>query len=136
MKHGYLDPIEKVNEMFFHGDPKAGGEAMGRFAADFALKGVYKMFLVVATTNYIISRAPFIITTFFNPCKVKITDRTKKNMTVVIYDFPEINVAAEFRIASWNKRIIELTNTKNVVCEFKSSLANGDKKLALKYSWE
>ncbi len=80
MKHGYLDPIEKVNEMFFNGDPKAGGEAMGRFAADFALKGVYKMFLVVATTNYIISRAPFIITTFFNPCKAKITDKTRKTM--------------------------------------------------------
>jgi hypothetical protein len=94
------------------------------------------MFLAVATTNYIISRAPIIITTFFNPVKVKVIDRTKKSMTVVISDFTEISVAAEYRIAAWNQRIIELTNVKNVVYEFKSSMAAGDKKLALKYTWE
>jgi hypothetical protein len=136
LKHAYLDPIDKINELFYNGNPQAGGEAMGHFAADFALKGVYKMFLAVATTNYIISRAPIIITTFFNPVKVKVIDRTKKSMTVVISDFTEISVAAEYRIAAWNQRIIELTNVKNVVYEFKSSMAAGDKKLALKYTWE
>ena len=133
-KDAYLIPIDKIVEMFYDNDPKSGGEAMGTYAADMALNKVYKVFLTVATTKYIISRAPAIITTFFNPIKVKITDKSKTTMTVVISEFAEISIPAEFRIAAWNKRIIEMTNAKNVAYEIKSSIANGDKKLALKYT--
>ncbi|MDD2563583.1 MAG: hypothetical protein PHU27_05150 [Salinivirgaceae bacterium] len=136
IKCAYLDPIDKIVELFYDNDPKIGGEAMGLFAAEISLKKIYKVFISIATTKYIISRAPTIISTFFNPIKVKIVDKSKTSMTVVISEFTEITVAAEYRIASWNKFAIEMTNANNVVYEVISSIANGDKKLAIKYTWD
>lgn len=57
IKEAYIDPGNKIIELFFQGDIKAGGEALGRFSANYALKGIYKVFLLVASPKHLINRA-------------------------------------------------------------------------------
>src|ERR1035437_3813174 len=93
MKEDYHVPMEKIIEMFYGGNTKMGAEALGRFSADLALTGIYKLFLVIATPKYLMTRATVVFSTFYLPCDVRITDSSSKSVTMQITKFPELTAA-------------------------------------------
>ena len=56
IKEGYLIPVDKMIEFFFENDVDTGAEALGKYSAETALKGVYKVFLLVATPAFLMKR--------------------------------------------------------------------------------
>lgn len=131
----YLDPLDKIIDLFYKGDIKTGGDAIGAWSAETALKGVYKVFLLVATPQYLMSRATKIFSAFYEPCDIVVSEKSKKQVTMQITKFEEINIALEYRIAGWCKKALELTNCNNVTYSFTKTLTKKDTYTEIIFSW-
>ncbi len=135
LKEGFLDPLDKIIELFYDNDIKAGAESVGRYSAEVALKGVYKVFLLVATPAFLIKRASKIIATYYNPSEVEAFDTSKKSASIRISHFDEINHALEIRIAAWCQKALELTGCSEVEYNVKNSLLNNDPYTEIAFNW-
>jgi len=136
MKEDYHIPIEKIIEMFYSGNTKLGAETIGRFSADVALTGIYKLFLMVATPKYLMTRASVVFSTFYLPCEVKVVESDSKSVTMQIIKFQELNAAVEYRIIGWCVRALELCGCKNVQYKITKSLLKNDAYSEFIYSWD
>ncbi|MBN2484405.1 MAG: hypothetical protein JXB34_00380 [Bacteroidales bacterium] len=136
MKESYLVPINKVAEMFYAGNYKKCGDEMGQYSAEVALKGFYKVFLLIATPNYLVQRATKIILTFYTPSEVEAVEIGPKSAGMKIKVFPEISEALEYRMAGWCKKALELSNCTNINYVISKSLAKGDSTTEITYTWQ
>jgi hypothetical protein len=135
MKEGYLIPIKSVIDLFFAGNIPEGADAIGRYSADIALKGFYKVFLLVASPNYLINRASKIFSTFYDPSEISVIKQDSNHAVLQILKFDEIDMALEYRIAGWVKRALEMANCKEPYYEFGKRLSKGDDFTDIKFGW-
>jgi hypothetical protein len=135
LKQGYLVPIKKVIDLCFGGNIVRGADAIGRYSADVALKGFYKVFLLVASPNYLIKRASKIFSTFYDPSEIDVIEQDTNHAILRIIKFEEIDMALEYRIAGWIKRALEMANCKEPSYEFNRMLSKGDEYTEIKFAW-
>jgi len=136
MKEDYHVPIDKIVEMFYGGNVKIAGEAIGKFSAELALTGIYKLFLMVATPKYLMTRASVVFTTYYLPSEIKVSESSSKSVTMQVTKFADITPAIEYRIAGWCVRAVELCGHKNVQYKLTKSLLKGDPCTEFIYSWD
>jgi hypothetical protein len=136
LKENYQVPTEKIIEMFYGGNVKVGGEALGKFSADVALTGIYKLFLMVATPKYLMTRASVVFSTYYIPSEIKVSVGDNKSITLLITKFTELFPVLEYRIAGWCIRALELCGCKNVQYTINKSLLNGNPYTEYLFSWE
>jgi len=136
LNDAYTIPINKVIEMFYPNDPKTGGEEIGKYSAEVALKGFYKVFLLIASPTYLIQRASKIFTTFYQPSKIEVEIVNSNAAIFKILEFQGIDTALEYRIAGWILKAIELANCREPVYEMKSSISKGDTETDILFSWK
>jgi hypothetical protein len=136
LNDAYIVPINKAIDMFYPGDPKTGGEEIGKYSAEIALKGFYKVFLLVASPTFLIQRASKIFTTFYQPSKIGVEVLDSNSAVLKILEFEGIDAALEYRIAGWILKALELANCREPVYELKSSLAKGNKETDIQFSWK
>ena len=135
LKEGYLAAIDHVIKNCFGGDIAKGAEAIGRFSAEVALKGFYKVFLLVASPNFLIKRASKIFSTFYEPSEIGVIEADSNHATLKIIKFDEIDMALEYRIAGWVIKALELANCKDPKYQFGKMLSKGDDSTEIKFSW-
>ena len=136
IKEAYIDPVEKIIELFYKGNAKDGAEELGVFSADYALKGIYKVFLLVASPQFLMKRATKIITTFYEPCEIGVSESGSKSVILTISKFDQINEALEFRIGAWCQRALELTHCKNVTYKITKALTKKDSVTEIVFNWD
>jgi hypothetical protein len=136
LNDAYIVPIHKVVEMFYNNDDRAGGEELGKYSAEIALKGFYKVFLLVASPTFLIQRASKIFTTFYQPSKIEVEVVNSDTAILKILQFEGIDTALEYRIAGWILKALELANCREPAYVIKSSLAKGDKETDILFNWK
>jgi hypothetical protein len=136
MKDAYQIPMESLIQLFYDGNTKIGAETLGRFSADMALTGIYKLYLLVATPKYLMQRASTVFSTFYNPCEIVVTESGDKKVTMVISNFPEMTPSIEYRIAGWCIRALELCGCKNSQYTISLSLTKSNPCTEIVFSWE
>ena len=134
-KNGYAVPIQKVVEHFFNNDPVTGGEQLGRYSAEVALKGFYKVFLLIATPQFLTQRVARIFSTYFDPCNVEAYLPDAKTAVLRLTNFEEIDVITENRIAGWTCKALELSNCRGLTYDIKKSLTRGDDATEIWFMW-
>lgn len=135
IEEAYIMPVRKIAELFYEGKAEKCGEDIGQFSADIALKGVYKVFLLIASPNFLMKRASKIISTFYVPSEVNIANSGAKNVTLEVINFDKIDLALEYRIAGWCKRALELANCNQVNYEVTSFISKGHDKTVIHFNW-
>jgi hypothetical protein len=136
IKEGYILPIRKVAEIFYAGNYKKCGDEMGQYSAEVALKGFYKVFLLIASPNYLIKKATNIITTFYKPSSVEALEIDSKSAGLKITQFEQIDETLEYRVGGWCKKALELANCNGVSYEITNSLAKGGKSTDIIFRWK
>jgi len=131
----YNTPMDKAIAMFFAGNTKNGGEAMGKFSADIALKGIYKLYLMIATPQNLMQKASVMFSTFYNPSEIKLSDVGPKTVTMQITKFENMTPVLECRIGGWCVRALELCGCKNISYKISKSLTRGETHTDLVFSW-
>lgn len=135
LEEDYLIPISKISTLFYRGDVRACGEAMGYYSADVALKGIYKVFLLMASPKFLMQRASKIIRTYYQPSEVEAESVSDKSAIIRITEFNAMDQTLEYRFAGWCKRALELSNCSGVSYKINQSLAKGDSYTEMQFSW-
>ncbi len=135
IKPALIEPTKRICDLFYGGSIK-GAKNAGRFSAEYGLKGIYKLFLKVATPGFIISRAGTILPTYYKPSIMR-ADAIDKNLSSVkIVEFPEYHEIIEHRIAGWIEKAIELCGCTGVAVEVKTSMLKGDSVTEYHVKWD
>lgn len=136
IRTAYYEPMNKIIELFYSNNAQKGGEDLGLYSAEVALNGIYKVFLLVATPQYLMKRASRMIETFYHPCDVEVTDPTNKMSVMTIKKFEGITKPLEYRFAGWTVKALELCKCKNVSYKITSHISAGQPTTTLEFRWE
>jgi hypothetical protein len=134
-REGYAVPIGKIMELCYGNDFKTGGDQLGSFSAETALKGFYKVFLLIASPQFLMQRASKIFTTFYDPSQVEAIITDDNNAILRITSFQDIDESIEYRIAGWIRKALELANCDQPTYEIKKFLSKGDGVTEIYFHW-
>ena len=135
MKDGAVEPTLAIAKMFYKDNKEKAALEAGRFSAEQGLRGVYKIFVRVASPNYLMQRAGRVFTSYYSPSEISVTDSHDKGLTLHITKFPNPEAVIEYRIAGWCERPLEFTNCKDVKANITRSLAKGDDLTEIVITW-
>ena len=134
LKEILSEPTKKLCETLYGGDLKGAWEC-GRYSADYALKGVYKMFIKLGSVHFLIKKASTILPTYFDPSNIDIIEQEKNNAVLHITKFEDSDETIERRIAGWIERALEISGCKNIKVTIQKSLAKGDSVTEINLVW-
>jgi hypothetical protein len=135
IKQTYLDPTALMCELFFNGD-SIGAHEIGRYSADFALKGIYRAFVKLSSIRSFINRANTVMTTYYKPSAMEIHSVEDGRLVLHMTIFPVPSEYAELRIAGWIQRSIEIHGCKEVTWAIPKSLTKKDLVTELVFTWK
>jgi hypothetical protein len=120
-----VEPTEVLCQLL----PDRGDEVawdLGRFSADFALSGIFRIFVRLGSPGFIVKRASRVFSTYYSSAVLRIPDSGPNHAVAQILEFPEPHRLVERRIAGWMERAVELSGSSGVKSEIVSSMADGD----------
>lgn len=130
-----VEPTHELAKMFYDGNIKDCAMDSGRFSADYALKGIYKIFVKVTSVHFLIKKGSSIFSTFFDTATIEIVEEQDKKMVSHIKNFPDINEIIEFRIMGWMEVGMKLGGCKTVDVSRTKSITNGDDYTEFVFEW-
>ena len=135
MKDAAVEPTRALAKMFYNNNEKTAAWESGKYSAEAGLKGVYKIFVMIAKPSYIMQRAGRVFTSYYSPSSIEVVTHHDKGLTLHITKFPEPEEIIEYRIAGWCERALEFTNCRNVKANITKSLAKGDDLTEIVITW-
>lgn len=136
LDEGGILPTKNTADLFFNGDYQRGALEAGKFSAEEALTGIYKLFVKASSPGYIIQRASRVFASYYQPCKMEVLEKTDSTVLVEISDMTRSDIVIEYRIAGWIEKALEISGARHVVVEFKKSIARGDSVTQFAIRWE
>jgi hypothetical protein len=102
-------PTQKVADLFYGGNSAKAASEIGRYSADIALKGIYKIFVRVSSPQFVLSRASSIFATYYQPSDIKVIEITEKKAVLQLSRFHPNERIIMNRIAGWIEKTLEIT---------------------------
>ncbi len=107
------EPTEAICDLFCGGDMKGAWES-GRFSAEEALKGIYKIFVIVGTPQTILKKGATAMAMLYRPSEIQVVDLTDKQGTLRITKFPEPHRILDARIGGFVEQSLIICGCKNL----------------------
>jgi hypothetical protein len=125
LNEALIEPTQKICDLFYDGRDEGAWE-LGRFSAEHALTGVYRIFVKVGTPGFLISRASAIMSVYYRPSEIKVAEKSSKRAVAQLVHFPESHRMVELRMGGWMERALEISGCKEVTLDIPRSLTKGD----------
>lgn len=135
VKPAIIYPTQSINSMFY-GNTMRGAWELGRYSAEVALKGIYKLYIKLSSPSHIIDRAGRVFSAYYQPSEMVVKSYKGKQVLVAITKFPEPHEIIENRIGGWMHRALEISGCKNVNVKIVQSLTKGAKETMFDLTWE
>lgn len=135
LKTMLIEPMANIAHLFYKWDLKEAAWDLGRFSADFGLKGPARLFFKIGSTKFLIHKAAEIMSHYYRPSEMGVTEYKDGFVLTRITKFPDIDKTTEYRIAGWMERALEINGNKNVEVEITKSLANFEPYTEFKATW-
>ena len=103
-----IKPSEAIARLFYSDDVKKAAWDAGRHSAEVGLKGIYKVFILIATPQFIMKRAGKILASFYSPATLQVIEERPTGADLHLTDFPDPSVIPEYRIAGWMEKALEI----------------------------
>lgn len=134
IKETYLEPTALMCELFYNGD-SIGAYEIGRYSAEYALRGIYKAFVKLSSVKSFIQRANTVMTTYYKPSAMEIHSAEPNRLVLHMTIFPVPSEHAELRMAGWIQRSLEIHACKEVTWAIPRSLTRKDPLTELVFTW-
>ena len=134
IEDAYLLPMKSIAKRFFDGDEKTAALDIGKFSAEYGLKGVYKVFLMYASPQSLIKASKRIISVYYDNVEVSIDHIKKKSLILSCTRITDKNRLFDYRTIGWCVKALELANCKKVV--FDSVDTSNSDIFSFKLSWD
>ncbi len=128
-------PTQKMGELLFN-DPKKGAWESGKYSAEAALTGIYKIYVKLSSPTHIINRASRIFQAYYRPAEIKTSNAKSNSVEVHITKFSKPDEVIEYRIGGWILRALELSGCIGVEVVIDKSLTKGDNETRYLINWE
>jgi hypothetical protein len=135
-KDAAVEPTKAMAKLFYNGDTQKAGWESGRYSAEVALGGIYKIFVKMATPKFIIERASKILPAYYDPSEVTVRENGPKHCVIAISRLPGSDSVIESRIGGWVQKAFEVTGCKNVQINTLQSLSTGANETIMKIVWD
>jgi len=135
-QEGLVIPSEILANLFYNKNIKKSAWEVGRYSAEIGLRGIYKVFILIATPQFIMKRGGKILSSFYQPSVLTIGNERAKGVDILITEFPEPTEIAEYRIAGWMEKALEICGVKNITIDINQSLTKGDDKTVYILNWD
>ncbi len=133
---GLIKPSELAAQLFYNNDIKKAAWEIGRYSADVGLNGIYKVFILIATPQFIMKRAGKILASFYEPSVLVLGDVRPAGVDVHLTEFPDPSLIVEYRIGGWIEKALEICRVKNISIKITKSLTKGDDMTVYVVDWE
>ena len=134
LESSLIIPTRKASELFYK-DVQKGAFEMGVFSSEQAIKGIYKMLVLVSSPSFIVNRTSSIMSNYYRPCKMDLTKRAKDMAVISILEFESPDVVVDYRIFGWIKNTIEVSKFKSPKVEILKSMGKGDSNTEYLIQW-
>ncbi|MBN2893055.1 MAG: hypothetical protein JXL97_14395 [Bacteroidales bacterium] len=112
LKEAVIIPTQKAGELFYDGNIKKAAFDIGKDSAIRALKGVYKIFVRIASVDFVLKRIKSIFSTYYSTGKFDMTFRSDNKVVFVATGFTEDEKLIFDRIAGWIEGIFVVISNK------------------------
>lgn len=130
----YHLPTEALCRELYGGDPKGAWE-LGRYSAEYALKGVYKAFIKSPVVTVNIGHAGLMLPTYFQPATIDVQSLEERRATLRITRLEGSTHHVEQRIGGWMERALELAGAESARVEIARSMASQDQYTEYVLTW-
>jgi hypothetical protein len=131
----YIDPSQKMCDLFFDGDMRGAWES-GKFSASYGLNGIYKVFFKIGSPQFIIDRASRVFNTYYSDGELRVAESSSNRCVLHISNFPEPYPILDQDIGGWLEGTLELLKCGNGRVEITHSQARGDSLTEFVATWE
>lgn len=136
VREAAIIPTEKISELFFNKENKKGAWECGRYSAETALTGIYKIYVKLSKPYHIIDRASRIFAAYYRDSVMSSRNHEKTSVDVIIEEFAVPSSVIEYRIAGWMEKALELSGCHDIKIIISKSLTWGDKETVFNISWK
>lgn len=132
---GAAKPTKAIARLFYNNDIIKGAWESGRYSAEKALKGIYKIFVKASSPSYLIARASRVFSTYYRPCELKSVRNEGNNLVLHIFGMSNPEKVIEYRIGGWIEKALEISGSKNINVEITKSMTQGDALTEFTINW-
>jgi len=132
----FVDPMLVFSKVANIYDKIEFAKELGRYAADDALKGIYKIYVLIASPYFLMLTSSRLIKVYYKSPNARILKIGNKYVRWEISNFPDMSVFLENRILAFSQRAIEMTNRKNVTYKIEQSITKGADSTIVFFSWD
>lgn len=129
-------PVKAIADLFYDGNLAKTSKLVGTFHADYALKGIYKLFLMVVNPHSLIKKSEAIYKRYYSESRLIVTENEQNRAVIQITGFPLKDIVMETSMGAYTKRGIELAGGKNVTARKTSSVVKGADIIEYVFSWD
>jgi len=134
VKEMLVEPTLKVCELFYKND-LSGAYDIGIYSAEYALKGIYKVFVKFGSPEFLIKKASTIMSNYYHPSTMEVADLQKNGSTLRITRFQDMHEVIEQRIKGWMIKALEISGAKNTSVNITNSLTKNDPHTDFVITW-
>lgn len=128
-------PTKAIGDIVFNGDHRKAAWEAGRFSAESALNGIYKLYVKMSSPGHIITRAGRVFSAYYQPSEITVLNHKKTSVDVHITKFLKPNEIVEHRIAGWIERALEISGCHDVKVKIQQSMSKGAKLTEICINW-
>ena len=122
LQEGVVEPTQKIGALFFNGDTTKAAFESGKYSAEIALHGVYKLYVRFSSPGHVVDRGSRILPAYYNPSKIV---QIRRENQLVRYEMTEcegIDEVVEYRIAGWMYKALEISGCKTYDVQIQESI--------------
>lgn len=122
LNEGILEPTIRIGELFFNGNPQKGAWESGRYSANVALHGVYKIYVRFSSPGHVVDRGTRILPAYYNPIKIEQVQRKNGFTKYEIKQCDGMNEIIEHRIGGWMYQALVISGCKTMEIKISESI--------------
>lgn len=128
------EPTTTMCELFYAGDMKGAWEA-GRFSAQEALGGIYRIFVIVGSPQTILKKGATAMAMLYRPSEIAVVNVEEKRATLRITRFPEPHPAIDHRFGGFVEQSLVICGCKNPTVTPGLLMTKGDRCSEFHITW-
>jgi len=129
-------PTQKVGDLFFDGNHTEAAHMLGRYSAEVALKGIYKIFVRVSSPHFVLSRASSIFSAYYNPSVIRVIEGKDRRCVLELKQFKTNEKLIMNRIAGWVEQTLEITLKRALSVVVENNEAGTELETLITIEWD
>lgn len=135
LKTIFLDPVQKMCELFYDGD-LFGAEEIGVYGAESSLNSFFRFFIKLGSPEFLIKRVSALFSNYYKNVTVDILELRKGAAKIRVNNFGKMEEINERVIIGWIIKALEFSGARNIKISANQKIINKKNVIDFKSTWD